>query len=71
MRWWTRARLGVFQRWFCVSLDADDRQNDDGCGFSGIGATKAHQAPIVRKFDDVTHLPPSSDARDELFKPIR
>jgi len=42
MRWRARARFGVLERLFCVSLDANHRQYDDGCGFSGISATKAH-----------------------------
>jgi len=71
MRWRTRARFDVFERWFCVSLDADNRKNDNGCGFSGVGTTEAHQAPLVREFDDVTHQPPSSDTRDGLFSPTR
>jgi hypothetical protein len=55
MRGRARARLDIFKGRFCISLDTDDRQNDDGCRFSGVGAAKAHQAPIVRKFYDVTH----------------
>jgi hypothetical protein len=50
-----RAWLDIFERWFCISLDTHDGQNDYGCGFSGVGAAKAHLVPIVRKFYDVTH----------------
>jgi len=71
MRWRTRARFDVLERGLCVSLNADNGQNNDGCGFSSVGAAKAHQAPIVRKFDDVTHQPPSSDTRDRFFNAIR
>jgi hypothetical protein len=69
--WGARARFDVLKRWLYVSLDTDDGQNNDGCGFSGVGTAEAHQAPIVREFDDVTHSPPSSDIRDGFFKTIR
>jgi hypothetical protein len=49
------ARFNIFEGRFCVPLDADDWQNDDGCGFSNVGAAEAYRAPIVRKFYDVTH----------------
>jgi hypothetical protein len=55
MRGRARAWLNIFEGWFCISFDTHDGQNDDGCGFSYVGAAKAHQAPIVRKFYDVTH----------------
>jgi hypothetical protein len=50
-----RAWFNIFEWWFCISLDTNNRQNDDRCGFSDAGAAKVHQAPIVRKFYDVTH----------------
>jgi len=70
MRRRSRARFDVLKRWFCISLDADNGQNNDRCGFSVIGAAKAHQAPIVRKFDDVTHQPPSSDTRNRILEAL-
>jgi hypothetical protein len=72
VRWRARARFNFFQGWLCVSLDTHDRQNDDRCGFSSIGTTKAHQAPFLRKFYDVTHrLSPSDSRRGSLhFDPL-
>src|ERR1051326_395257 len=47
-----------------VTLDADDRQNNDRRGFFGAAAAEAYDAPVVGKFDDVAHQPLSSDDRD-------
>jgi hypothetical protein len=55
MRGRARAWLDISERWFCITFDTHDGQNDDGCGLSRVGATKAHQVSIVRKFYDVTH----------------
>jgi hypothetical protein len=55
MRRRARARFNIFEGWLGVSLYTNNGQNDDGCGLSDVDAAKAHQAPIVRKFYDVTH----------------
>jgi hypothetical protein len=39
-----------------MPVDPDDRKDDDRCGFAGLAA-KAHNAPIVRKFDYGAHQP--------------
>jgi hypothetical protein len=72
VRWRARARFNFFQGLLRVSLDTHDGQNDDRCGFSSAGAAKAHQAPFIRKFYDVTHrLSPSDGRRGSLrFDPL-
>jgi hypothetical protein len=47
-----------------MAFDADDRQDDDSCRLIRRTA-KAHDAPLVRKFDNGAHQPLSSAAGKE------
>ena len=50
------ARLDFFRARIGMPLNADDGENDHRCGFIlRIGAAEPHDAPFVRKFDDVAH----------------
>ena len=64
-----RVGLGFFSARIDVPFDPDHRQNDDRCGFICRIATEAHNAPLVRKFDNVAHQPLSSAAGKEAFCP--
>jgi hypothetical protein len=60
------ARLDFFCARIGVALDADDGENDHRRGFVlRAGAAEPHNAPLVRKLDDVAHrcrpLPVSAD----------
>jgi hypothetical protein len=63
------ARLDFFCARIGVALDADDGENDHRRGFVlRAGAAEPHNAPLVRKLDDVAHrcrpLPVSADNPD-------
>jgi hypothetical protein len=60
------ARLDFFCARIGMALDADDGENDHRRGFVlRAGAAEPHNAPLVRKLDDVAHrcrpLPVSAD----------
>src|SRR5580698_5415266 len=53
-----RTRLGVLDMRISVTLDPDDRQNDDRCGFVlRASAAEAHNVPVIRELDNVAHQP--------------
>jgi hypothetical protein len=59
--------LGLLGTRIGIALDPDHGQNNDGCGLIRRFAAKAHNAPVVRKFDNVAHQPLSSAAGKEAF----
>src|SRR5208282_1147223 len=61
--------LGLFGLRIGVPLDPDHGKDDDRCGFIRRVTAEAHNAPLVREFDDVTHQPLSSAAGKEAFCP--
>jgi hypothetical protein len=61
--------LGLFGEWIGIPLDPDDRQNDNRCGFIHRITTEAHNAPVVREFDNDAHQPLSSAAGKEALCP--
>src|SRR5215472_10035320 len=52
-----RLRFGLLGFRIHVTLDPNNRQNDDRRGFRGV-TPKTHNAPLGREFDDVTHHHP-------------
>jgi hypothetical protein len=53
-----------------ISLDPDHRQNDDRCGLvRSVNAAEAHDTPLVREFDNISHQPLSSAAGNGAFCP--
>jgi hypothetical protein len=57
-----RLRLGPFGFRIEETLDPNNRQDDDRCGFLRSVTPETHNAPLTRKFDYVTHQPFSSAA---------
>ncbi len=49
-------RFGLFGMRFGITLDPDDRKDDDRRGLRRITA-EAHDAPLFGKFNNVTHQP--------------
>ncbi|MFZ2066131.1 MAG: hypothetical protein WAV27_09135 [Xanthobacteraceae bacterium] len=58
-----RLRFGLIDLGFGIPFDAYDGQNNDGRGLRAVGSSEAHDAPFVRKFDEVAHQPVSPDGR--------
>jgi hypothetical protein len=52
-----------------VTLNPDHRQDDDCCGLIGRITAEAHNAPVIREFNNVAHQPLSSAADKEAFCP--
>jgi hypothetical protein len=53
-----------------ISLDPDHGQDDDRSGFvRSVSTAEAHDAPLVREFDNITHQPLSSAAGIGTFCP--
>ncbi len=51
------ARFRAFGAHLVMSLDADDRKNDDRCGLvGGLRTTESHNPPLVGELDNVTHV---------------
>src|SRR6516164_7565789 len=48
-----RLRLDTVER-IGIPLDPDHRKDDDCCGLAGLAA-EAHNAPVVREFDNGAH----------------
>jgi hypothetical protein len=55
-----RLRLGPFGFQIHVTLDPNNRQDDDRCGCLRSVTPETHNAPLTREFDYVTHQPFSS-----------
>ena len=54
MRWRPGARFDFVDARICVPLDTNDGKDDHRRGFVlSIGTAEPHNAPLVRKFDDV------------------
>jgi hypothetical protein len=53
-----------------VTLDPDHGQNDDRRGFvRPVSTAEAHNASVLREFDNITHQPLSSAAGNGTFCP--
>ena len=51
------ARFGILGARLVVSLDANDRKDDDRRGFVGhVRAAESHNPPLVGELDNGTHL---------------
>jgi hypothetical protein len=66
-----RLRFGPFGSRIHVPLDPNNRQDDDRCGFLRSVTPEAHNAPLIREFDYVTHQPFSSAAGKVRSAPMR
>jgi hypothetical protein len=53
-------RFGAFIQQVAVTLDPDNRQDDDGGRFVRVGAAKPHDASLVGEFDNDAHQPSPS-----------
>ena len=67
MRWRPGARFDLFHARIGMPLDTNDGKDDHRRGFVlSISAAEPHDAPLVRKFDDVAHravlYPPRADS---------
>jgi hypothetical protein len=60
-------RLRIHDR-IGITFDADNRKNNHCRGLVPLGAAKAHDAPVVREFNDVAHQPLSSDGTHGSLK---
>jgi hypothetical protein len=63
-----RFRLRLVHGRICITFNADDGQNNYCRRLVSLGATEAHDAPLVREFDDVAHQPLSSDGTHDPLK---
>jgi hypothetical protein len=64
-----RLRLGFLGARIGVALDPDYRQDDNRCGIIHSVTAEAHNAPLVRKFDNGAHQPLSTAAGKEALCP--
>jgi hypothetical protein len=62
-------RLGLCGVWIGITLDPDNRQNNDRRGLIRGVTAEAHNAPLNRELNDTTHQPLSSAAGKEAFCP--